>query len=35
MNLTEPQAGSDPAAVRCRAEAQYDGTYRIHGQKSS
>ena len=33
MNLTEPQAGSDLAAVRTRAVPQTDGTYRIHGQK--
>ena len=33
MNLTEPQAGSDLAALRSRAEKQADGTYRIFGQK--
>ncbi|NMG27684.1 acyl-CoA dehydrogenase [Aromatoleum evansii] len=33
MNLTEPQAGSDLAAVRTRAEPQPDGTYKIFGQK--
>lgn len=33
MNLTEPQAGSDLAAVRTKAEPQGDGTYRIFGQK--
>ncbi len=33
MNLTEPQAGSDLAAVRAKAEPQGDGTYRIFGQK--
>jgi 3-(methylthio)propanoyl-CoA dehydrogenase len=33
MNLTEPQAGSDLAAIRSRAEPQGDGTYRIFGQK--
>jgi len=33
MNLTESQAGSDLAAVRCRAVPQADGTYRITGQK--
>lgn len=33
MNLTEPQAGSDLAAIRTRAEPQPDGTYRIFGQK--
>src|SRR5436190_21663201 len=33
MNLTEPQAGSDLAAVRTRAVPQGDGTYRLYGQK--
>ncbi|MFT3736629.1 MAG: acyl-CoA dehydrogenase [Rhodocyclaceae bacterium] len=33
MNLTEPQAGSDLAAVRSKAVPQGDGTYRISGQK--
>ncbi len=33
MNLTEPQAGSDLAAVRSRAVPQGDGSYRIFGQK--
>jgi alkylation response protein AidB-like acyl-CoA dehydrogenase len=33
MNLTEPQAGSDLAAVRTKAERAGDGTYRIFGQK--
>jgi alkylation response protein AidB-like acyl-CoA dehydrogenase len=33
MNLTEPQAGSDLAAIRSRAEPQTDGTYRLFGQK--
>jgi butyryl-CoA dehydrogenase len=33
MNLTEPQAGSDLALVRSRAERQADGSYRISGQK--
>ena len=33
MNLTEPQAGSDLAAVRTRAEPQADGAYKIFGTK--
>ena len=33
MNLTEPQAGSDLAAVRTKAERAGDGSYRISGQK--
>jgi alkylation response protein AidB-like acyl-CoA dehydrogenase len=33
MNLTEPQAGSDLALVRTRAEPLPDGSYRIFGQK--
>src|SRR6187401_3225654 len=33
MNLTEPQAGSDLAAVRTRAVPQGDGTYKLSGQK--
>jgi alkylation response protein AidB-like acyl-CoA dehydrogenase len=33
MSLTEPQAGSDLAAVRTRAEPVGDGTYRLSGQK--
>ena len=33
MNLTEPQAGSDLAAVRSRAEAQADGSYKVFGTK--
>jgi len=33
MNLTEPQAGSDLALVRSRAEPQADGTYKIFGTK--
>jgi alkylation response protein AidB-like acyl-CoA dehydrogenase len=33
MNLTEPQAGSDLAAVRSRAEPQPDGSYKVFGTK--
>jgi alkylation response protein AidB-like acyl-CoA dehydrogenase len=33
MNLTEPQAGSDLAAVRTKAEPQGDGTYKVFGTK--
>ncbi|MFL6709016.1 MAG: acyl-CoA dehydrogenase [Massilia sp.] len=33
MNLTEPQAGSDLAAVRTRAVPQGDGNYKIFGTK--
>jgi alkylation response protein AidB-like acyl-CoA dehydrogenase len=33
MNLTEPQAGSDLAAVRTRAVPQEDGTWKLFGQK--
>ena len=33
MNLTEPQAGSDLAAVRSRAEPQPDGSYKLFGTK--
>jgi 3-(methylthio)propanoyl-CoA dehydrogenase len=33
MNLTEPQAGSDLAAVRTRAQPQPDGSYKVFGTK--
>jgi 3-(methylthio)propanoyl-CoA dehydrogenase len=33
MNLTEPQAGSDLAAVRTRAVPTGDGRYKLDGQK--
>ncbi|MGC7406651.1 acyl-CoA dehydrogenase [Pandoraea pneumonica] len=33
MNLTEPQAGSDLALVRTRADRVGDGTYKIFGTK--
>jgi len=33
MNLTEPQAGSDLAAVRSRAEPLADGSYKVFGTK--
>ncbi len=33
MNLTEPQAGSDLAMVRTRAEPQPDGSYKVFGTK--
>jgi hypothetical protein len=33
MNLTEPQAGSDLAAIRTRAEPLGNGRYALHGQK--
>ena len=33
MNLTEPQAGSDLAAVRTKAVPQDDGSYKIYGNK--
>jgi alkylation response protein AidB-like acyl-CoA dehydrogenase len=33
MNLTEPQAGSDLAAVRTKAVPQGDGSYKVYGNK--
>ena len=33
MQLTEPQAGSDVGALRCKAERASDGSYRITGSK--
>ena len=33
MNLTEPQAGSDLAAVRAKAVPQPDGSYKLYGNK--
>ena len=33
MNLTEPQAGSDLAAIRTKAEPRADGSYAITGTK--
>ncbi len=33
MNLTEPQAGSDLALIRAKAEPQADGSFRLFGQK--
>ncbi|KAB0499145.1 acyl-CoA dehydrogenase [Pseudomonas vancouverensis] len=33
MNLTEPQAGSDVGAIRCRATPDGKGAYKLVGQK--
>jgi acyl-CoA dehydrogenase len=33
MNLTEPQAGSDLAAIRAKAVPQGDGSYKVYGSK--
>ena len=33
MNLTEPQAGSDLALVRTKADPQPDGSYKVFGTK--
>jgi alkylation response protein AidB-like acyl-CoA dehydrogenase len=33
MCLTEPQAGTDVGALRCRAEPQEDGSFLVRGQK--
>ena len=33
MNLTEPQAGSDLGALKCKAKPNEDGSYAISGQK--
>jgi len=33
MNLTEPQCGSDLAALKTRAEPTGEGSYKIYGQK--
>lgn len=34
MHLTEPQAGSDLRLISVRAEANADGSYRLHGSKT-
>jgi acyl-CoA dehydrogenase len=33
MNLTEPQSGSDLSQLRCKAQRNADGSYRITGNK--
>jgi alkylation response protein AidB-like acyl-CoA dehydrogenase len=33
MEMTEPHAGSDVGALRCKAERTNDGSYRLTGQK--
>ena len=33
MNITEPEAGSDVGALRCIAEPETDGSFRLTGQK--
>jgi acyl-CoA dehydrogenase len=33
MNLTEPQSGSDLSQLRCKAQRDTDGSYRITGNK--
>src|SRR5690606_34432634 len=33
MDLTEPHAGTDLGLIRCKAEAQEDGSYRLTGSK--
>ena len=33
MCLTEPQAGSDLSAIRCKAQQQSDGTWQLNGEK--
>ena len=33
MQLTEPQAGTDLGQLRCKAEPQDDGSFKLYGQK--